>query len=144
VSRFEVKHIVEQQIQECKIFGKNEVEKLVNIIPHAANPGLHVVLSSFEPSELTSKSIYRGSGVRDMLAVAVDNRNKMTGSEFQSWLDGLEAKSKKPMAAEKHFVGWQLGHFIKERSEAHQKKEDAHMARLEQICEYCEVAPCSI
>lgn len=144
MSRFEVKHIVEDQIQECKIFGKNEVEKLINIIPHAANPGLHVVLSPLEPTELTSQSIYQGSDVRDMLAIAVDNRSKMTGSEFQAWLDELEAKSKQAIAAEKHFVGWQLSHFIKERNEVNQKKEDAHMARLEQISKYCEVAPCSI
>jgi len=75
-----------------------------------------------------------------MLLVAVENRNTMTGTEFQAWLDGLEAKSQKTMAAEKQFVGWQLSHFIKERSEEEKKKEDAHLARMEQISEYCEVA----
>jgi len=71
--------------------------------------------------------------------MAIEKRYKMTGSEFQAWLDERAIECQKMIAAEKHFVGWQLGYENTQRSEARKKKLDAHEARLNQIYQYCEV-----
>ena len=76
--------------------------------------------------------------------MAMEKRHEMTGSEFHAWLDERGTESEKMVVAEKHFVGWQLGYENKERSDARQKKLDAHQARMNQIYEYCEVGSSSI
>ena len=76
--------------------------------------------------------------------MAMEKRHEMTGSEFQAWLDERETECDKMVVAEEHFVGWQLGYEDKERTEAFQKKLDAHRARMNQIYEYCAVGSSSI
>jgi hypothetical protein len=76
--------------------------------------------------------------------MAMEKRHEMTGSEFHAWLDERETECDKMVVAEEHFVGWQLGYESKEISEALQKKVEAHIARTNQIYEYCEVGSSSI
>ena len=121
------------------VFGKSEIQKLATIIPHCRSFDLDAVPPSFECAVLTLKPLYKLSAVQEALLTAIERKNRMTGFEFQAWLNERETEGQKTVEVEEYFVDWQRTHYIKERNEAIRRKDDAHWARLRQIYEYCEV-----
>jgi hypothetical protein len=108
-------------------FSHVEEESLVDTCLHHEYEGL-VCYSSIE--------------VSNMLAAGLQNRDKMTGSQFRAWLQSkMESKHERRSEVDR-YEQWSHVFQILEMNQINAKKEAEHQARMKQIRYYCSVNPC--
>jgi hypothetical protein len=77
-----------------------------------------------------------------MLAAGLENRDKMTGSQFRAWLQSKVERKHERRSEVDRYEQWSQVFQVQEMNKINAKKKAEHQARMNQIRDYCAVNPC--